>query len=151
MFEIDTTVPETALPKNGPYNATITKAEVTTSKVKADGKGGNLMIKLELTVPPTDESMVAQKFTAPVKIFDFVVFPFDASGAHKDVADMCKIKANNFMKAAELVGKDNSAVADLVGKTIGIVAKQQSDDYGDKLVVNKYREGTLKASEAIPF
>lgn len=151
MFELDTTVPETALPKNGPYTATITKAEVTTSKVKADGKGGNLMIKLELTVPPTDESMVAQKFTAPVKIFDFVVFPFDASGAKKDVADMCKIKANNFMKAAELIGKDNSAVADLVGKTIGIVAKQQSDDYGDKLVVNKYREGTLKASEAIPF
>ena len=56
MFAIDNSVPETSLPKNGPYQATITKAEVTTSKVKADGKGGNLMIKLELTIPPTDES-----------------------------------------------------------------------------------------------
>ena len=118
---------------------------------KADGKGGNLMIKLELTIPPTDESMMTQKFTAPIKVYDFIVFPCDASGAHKDAADMCKIKANNFMKAAELVGKENSAVADLVGKTIGIVAKQQSDDYGDKLVVSKYREGTLKAAENIPF
>ena len=45
----------------------------------------------------------------------------------------------------------DGAVADLVGKTIGIVAKQQSDDYGDKLVVSKYREGTLKAAENIPF
>ena len=54
MFAIDNSVPETSLPKNGPYQATITKAEVTTSKVKADGKGGNLMIKLELTIPPTD-------------------------------------------------------------------------------------------------
>jgi len=151
MFAIDNSVPETSLPKNGPYQATITKAEVTTSKVKADGKGGNLMIKLELTIPPTDESMMTQKFTAPIKVYDFIVFPCDASGAHKDAADMCKIKANNFMKAAELVGKENSAVADLVGKTIGIVAKQQSDDYGDKLVVSKYREGTLKAAENIPF
>lgn len=145
MFAIDNSVPETSLPKNGPYQAAISKAEVTTSKK------GNLMIKLELTVPPTDESMVAQKFTAPIKIFDFVVFPCDSSGAKLDAADMCKIKANNFMKAAELVGKENSAVADLVGKTIGIVAKQQSDDYGDKLVVSKYREGTLKAAENIPF
>lgn len=145
MFEIDNSVPETTLPKNGPYQATISKAEITTSKK------GNLMIKLELTVPPTDESMVAQKFTAPVKIFDFIVFPCDASGAHKEAADLCKIKANNFMKAAELVGKDNSAVGDLVGKSIGIVAKQQSDDYGDKLVISKYREKTLKAAENIPF
>ena len=145
MFEIDNSVPETTLPKNGPYQATISKAEITTSKK------GNLMIKLELTVPPTDESMVAQKFTAPVKIFDFIIFPCDASGAHKEAADLCKIKANNFMKAAELVGKDNSAVGDLVGKSIGIVAKQQSDDYGDKLVISKYREKTLKAAENIPF
>ena len=145
MFEVDNSVPETALPKNGPYQATISKAEITTSKK------GNLMIKLELTVPPTDESMVAQKFTVPVKIFDFIIFPCDASGAHKEAADLCKIKANNFMKAAELVGKDNSAVGDLVGKSIGIVAKQQSDDYGDKLVISKYREKTLKAAENIPF
>lgn len=151
MFEIDNTVPETSLPKRGPYQAVINKAEVTTSKIKADGKGGNLMIKLELTIPPTDESMMAQKFVAPVKLFDFVVFPCDASGAKKEVADLCKIKANNFMKAAELVGKDNSAVGDLVGKTIGIVAKPQSDDYGDKLIVEKYREGTLKAAESVPF
>lgn len=152
MFTVDTTVPESLLPKNGTYSAQISKAELAVSKEKPNGKGGNLMIKLELTIPPTDEKMVEQKISNPVKVFDYVVFPCDASGAARDAADLCKIHANNFIKAAELEGKENSAVADLTGKMIGINVRRVSDDnYGDKLTVSKFIENSLKSPEEIPF
>lgn len=145
MFELDTTVPESLLPKSGEYTMNITKAEVTASKA------GNLMIKLEMVIPTDDPNMIEQRFSNTVKVFDFIVFPMDASGNKKDVHDMCKIKANNFMKAAELVGKDNTAIPSLVGKSISASLKQTSDSYGDKMVVNKYKEGSLKDVASVPF
>lgn len=151
MFTVDTSVPATALPKNGPYTATITKAELTSSKVKADGSGGNMMVKLELTVSPTEKSMAEQKQTIPCKVFDYVVFPCAIDGSAKAAADLCKIKANNFIKSANLEGKESSAIAELVGKQIDVSLRQQTDNYGDKMVVVKYIENSLKDAENIPF
>ena len=151
MFTVDTSVPATALPKNGPYTATITKVELTTSKVKEDGSGGNMMAKVELTVPPTEKSMVEQKQTIPCKVFDYVVFPCAMDGSAKAAPDLCKIKANNFIKAMKLEGKDSSAISELIGKEIDVTLRQQSDNYGDKMIVQKYIEDTLKDAANIPF
>lgn len=137
MFTVDNTAPESLLPKGGKYTASIKKVEMTSSKA------GNPMARVELVIPSTDPSLVEQKIAQPQTVFDFVVFGSDK--------DMCKIKANNFIKAMQLDGKEADALGDLVGKVVDITVRRQTDDYGEKLALVKYVEGTLKDGQEIPF
>lgn len=135
IFEVNPNVSDSSLPKRGKYRANIIKCEQTQSKA------GAAMLKLELTIPVTDPLLVEQKFNNPVKIFDFVV---DSD------ADMCQRHKNQFLKATKVTSAEGLAA--LVGKSVEIIAKPKSDDFGDKMVVDKYVADSIgDAATDLPF
>lgn len=136
IFDINNNVSDSSLPKRGKYRVNIVKCEQTQSKANA------AMLKLELMIPASDPYMVEQKFNNPVKIYDFVV---------DSEADMCQRHKNQFLKATGV--KDAAGLAALVGKSVEVIAKPKSDDFGDKMVVDKYIADSLgdAASSDIPF
>ena len=136
IFEINANVSDSSLPKRGKYRANITKVEERVSKTS-----NAAMLAVEMTIPATDPNLVEQKFNNPVKIFDFMV---DSD------ADMCQRHKNQFLKATNV--KSAADLASLVGKSVEIVAKPKSDDFGDKMVVDKYIADSLgDAATDLPF
>ena len=137
IFDINANVSDSALPKRGKYRAIIVKCEQTMSKTN-----NTAMLKLELSIPATDPFMVEQKFNNPVKMYDFVV---------DSEADMCQRHKNQFLKATGV--KDAAGLAGLIGKSVEVIAKPKSDDFGDKMVVDKYIADSLAdvTSSDIPF
>lgn len=136
IFDINANVSDSALPKRGKYRVNIVKCEQAQSKTKT------AMLKLELTIPTTDPNMIEQKFNNPVKIYDFIV---------DSEADMCQRHKNQFLKATGV--KDAAGLANLVGKSVEVIARPKSDDFGDKMVVDKYIADSLgdATSSDIPF
>lgn len=135
IFEINANVSDSSLPKRGKYRANITKVE------EKQSKAGAAMLAIEMTIPATDPNLVEQKFNNPVKIFDFVV---------DSEADMCQRHKNQFLKATKVTKQADLAA--LVGKSVEIIAKPKSDDFGDKMVVDKYIADSIgDAATGIPF
>ena len=137
VFEVNEAVSDIALPVKGKYRANIVKCELSQSRK------GAAMIKVELAIPVTDEKMVEQgwKGTNAIKVFDFIV---DSD------AEMCQRKKNQFIKATGI--KDATTLAALVGKSVEIFARPTSDDnYGDRMVVDKYIADSLQDAINIPF
>ena len=137
IFEVNNAVSDVALPVKGKYRANIVKCELKQSSK------GSAMISVELAIPVTDAKMVEQgwKGTNAIKIFDFIV---DSD------AEMCQRKKNQFIKATGI--KDAATLAALVGKSVEIFARPQSDDnYGDRMVVDKYIADSLQDAINVPF
>lgn len=137
IFEVNNEVSDVALPVKGKYRANIVKCELKQSSK------GSAMISVELAIPVTDAKMVEQgwKGTNAIKIFDFIV---DSD------AEMCQRKKNQFIKATGI--KDADTLAALAGKSVEIFAKPQVDDnYGDRMVVDKYIADSLQDAVDVPF
>lgn len=135
MFKVDESVPDNMLIKNGTYPATVVKQELTASSK------GNPMIKLELAIPV--DAVADQGQTMPVKVFDNILL------GHSEL--MCKVKEKRFIQAFDLDGKDETALAGIVGMGCKIKVRQQHDDYGDRLSVSEYIKDADAVKSSVPF